>query len=121
MSQQRSEPAPRPPGVLIADDDEAICFSLSRALRRQGMTVYVAADGRAALDLFLARAGDIDVAFLDVRMPRMDGLETLAAMRRIAPNVASASSRPSGRRRLVRRGPRPFWESPSTLRCFVRS
>jgi len=76
-----------PPAVLIADDEEAICFSLSRELRRHGIDTYVAADGPTALRLFRSRRGAIDVVFLDVRMPRLDGLATLAAMRQIDPAI----------------------------------
>ncbi|HTU92650.1 MAG TPA: response regulator [Gemmataceae bacterium] len=76
-----------PPAVLIADDEEAICFSLSRELRRHGIDTYVAADGPTALKLFRSHRGAIDVVFLDVRMPHLDGLATLAAMRRIDPAV----------------------------------
>src|SRR5262249_14660881 len=77
----------RSSGVLIADDEEAICFSLSRELRRQGLTVYVAANGETALELFRSHEGDIDAVFLDVRMPRLNGPQTLAAMRQLVPGV----------------------------------
>lgn len=75
----------RSPGVLIADDEEAICFSLARELRRQGIVPFVAADGPTALKLFQEHEDVIDAVFLDVRMPRLDGPGTLAAMRRIDP------------------------------------
>jgi DNA-binding NtrC family response regulator len=81
------EAGSRPPGVLIADDEEAICFSLARELRRHGVAVYVAADGPAALELYRAHGRRIDAIFLDVRMPRLDGPQTLAAMRQLAPEV----------------------------------
>jgi len=76
-----------PPGVLIVDDDEAICFSLVREVRRQGHPVYVAADGLDALERYHAAAGAIGIAFLDVRMPRLNGLEALAALCRLDPTL----------------------------------
>jgi CheY-like chemotaxis protein len=78
---------PRPPGVLIADDEEVICYSLSRELRRRGAAVFVAADGAEALELFRAHAGAIDAVVLDVRMPRLGGPETLRELRRLAPTL----------------------------------
>lgn len=64
-------------GVLIADDDESICACLGAILRRRKCCVFVAADGQAAVDLFRQHAANIEIAFLDVRMPRLDGISAL--------------------------------------------
>ncbi len=77
----------RPPGILIADDEEAVCFSLGRELRRQGIAVHIAANGKAALELYAVHRARIDAVFLDVRMPLLDGVQVLAALRRIDPGV----------------------------------
>jgi DNA-binding NtrC family response regulator len=76
-----------PPVVLIADDEESICFSLSAEVRRLGGRPLVASDGIAALEQARACGGAIDVAFLDVRMPRLDGPTTLQALRQSLPSV----------------------------------
>lgn len=80
-------PPSRPPGILIADDEEVICFSLSRELRRRGLTVFVVADGVEALAMFRAHVEAIDAVILDVRMPRLGGRETLRSLRRLNPGL----------------------------------
>jgi DNA-binding NarL/FixJ family response regulator len=74
-------------GVLVADDQDYIRYTLDRTLRGAGFLVWVAAGGREALDLYRAHPGAIDVVVLDVRMPGMDGPQTLAALREVAPRV----------------------------------
>ncbi len=61
--------------VLIIDDDEEMCYALSRMVGRLGhnpVCAYSIAEG-----LEQARTVTIDVAFLDVRMPDGNGLEAL--------------------------------------------
>jgi len=65
--------------VLIADDEEDFLESLTKVLGRRGIAVEKAADGRIALDI-LARQ-QFDVIVLDLRMPVLDGLDTLKQIR----------------------------------------
>jgi len=65
--------------IVIADDEAAVCDSLSRTLRFEGYTVEIAADGAQALDL--VRAVRPDGVILDVTMPVLDGLETCRRLR----------------------------------------
>jgi DNA-binding NtrC family response regulator len=80
-----AKPDGHPAVVLIADDEESICFSLASEVRRLGGVPLVAADGLAALELARACRGAVDLALLDVRMPRLDGLATLDALRSCLP------------------------------------
>ncbi|NDW04494.1 response regulator [Jiella pacifica] len=66
--------------VLIAEDDEEICAILDAYLVREGFRTVKARDGRTALDLHLALKPDL--VLLDVTMPRLDGWEVLAELRR---------------------------------------
>ncbi|MSR74428.1 MAG: sigma-54-dependent Fis family transcriptional regulator [Planctomycetes bacterium] len=68
-----------PLDVLFADDDEVFRRTLSRALTRRGCSVRAAAGGAEALQLL--NAGPAHVALLDLRMPGMDGLELMRALR----------------------------------------
>lgn len=70
--------------VLIADDESIIRMGLRVMLRDLGYEVAgTARDGVEALDL--AREKQPDLAILDIKMPRMDGLEAAAAISQARP------------------------------------
>jgi two-component system nitrogen regulation response regulator GlnG len=71
--------------VLIIDDEEAVCWSLERALGREGYSVAVAATAESGLEL--AARQRPDAVILDVRLPGMDGLTALGRLREAAPGV----------------------------------
>jgi signal transduction histidine kinase len=71
--------------ILVADDDPDIRLSLSERLRWLGHEVVTAADGQAALAAVESHA--LDLAFLDVSMPRLNGIEALKLMRKRWPNL----------------------------------
>ena len=81
-----TKPASRP-GVLVVDDEALLRKLLSTILQRQGFSVWMADGGRAALDLYRQHQAAVSVVLLDVRMPDMDGPQTLAALQRINPAV----------------------------------
>jgi CheY-like chemotaxis protein len=64
--------------VLIIDDEDIIRDSVSTYLEDSGFVVYQAGDGREGLSRFQELTPD--VVLLDLRMPRMDGLEVLEAI-----------------------------------------
>lgn len=76
--------------VLIADDEEAICFALSRAVRRRGLVPLVAADGDRAVELAGSAGIELVAGLLDVRMPRRDGVSAALAILALRPNAALA-------------------------------
>jgi DNA-binding NtrC family response regulator len=65
--------------VLIADDEKNIRGSLGVAFRLEGYEVRTAADGQEALEIL--ERGGIDLAVVDLQMPRRDGMELLRALR----------------------------------------
>jgi DNA-binding response OmpR family regulator len=65
--------------VVVADDDPDIVDILTFNLESAGYEVESAADGAAALELVTASRPDLVV--LDIMMPKMDGLEVLAALK----------------------------------------
>ena len=66
--------------VLVADDHPVFRLGLAMALRQFGFgTVLEAEDGIGALRA--CRAGSVDVAVLDVKMPGMNGLDVIRAIR----------------------------------------
>ena len=60
--------------VLVVDDEKVIRDFLSRFLSLQLAQVKTASDGEAAIEL--AKTEEFDLVFLDIRMPKMNGLET---------------------------------------------
>jgi two-component system, NtrC family, nitrogen regulation response regulator GlnG len=82
-----SEPAtPTGARILVADDEPALRWLLERLLRQAGHAVTVVEDGPAALAA--AAAERYDLAFLDIRMPGLDGLEVLRRLRADSPEAA---------------------------------
>jgi DNA-binding NtrC family response regulator len=70
------------PTILMVDDEVGFLEALSRRLNKRGVTVRTATSGSEALDdLAGGGATTTDVVLLDVKMPGMDGLETLAAIK----------------------------------------
>jgi two-component system phosphate regulon response regulator PhoB len=65
--------------VLLVEDDTALAQMYRTKLERDGYTVQVAGDGEEALGVL---SGELpDLIFLDVRLPRMDGLTFLERLR----------------------------------------
>lgn len=73
--------------VLVVDDEKNVLTSTELLLRGFGFHVLCARDGAEAVEVFQERSTEIDVVLLDLTMPRMDGMETLRRLRRIAPTI----------------------------------
>lgn len=73
--------------ILLVEDEEMVRTMARKILEHCGFSVLVAADGIEALDVFRQRQHQIDCVLLDLRMPRMNGEETLVAMQAVKPDV----------------------------------
>ncbi len=71
--------------VLLVDDETEFLETLVKRLKKRKLDVTSAESGKEALQVL--RENPIDVVVLDVRMPDMDGLETLKEIKRIRPSV----------------------------------
>jgi adenylate cyclase len=66
--------------ILVVDDNDDNRYTLTERLKREGYgNLAIAADGAAALDLLAAEP--FDLVLLDVMMPVLDGIETLARLK----------------------------------------
>jgi adenylate cyclase len=74
-------------GLLLIDDEEGIRRSLKRALEREPYRVYAARNGHAGIDLIKENIHRIAMVISDFRMPGLDGLETLAEIGRLNPEI----------------------------------
>jgi DNA-binding NtrC family response regulator len=61
--------------ILVVDDEENLRFLYERELMDEGYEIILARDGRECLDMVTQHAPDLII--LDIRMPRMDGLEAI--------------------------------------------
>jgi CheY-like chemotaxis protein len=80
-----SSQKPTTPKILVIDDDPAVLEAMHFVLLQEGFDVVDAQSGGAAVAL--AKNVAFDVAITDLKMPGMSGMETLAALRQIAPKL----------------------------------
>ena len=72
--------AQAPQTIALVDDDRNILASVSMTLEAEGFAVRTYTDGAEALRALSAQP--VDLAVLDIKMPRMDGMELLEKLRR---------------------------------------
>ena len=65
--------------IALVDDDRNILTSVAMTLEQEGFAVRTYTDGESALQALTARP--VDLAVLDIKMPRMDGMELLQKLR----------------------------------------
>ncbi len=65
--------------IALVDDDRNILTSVSMTLEAEGYQVRTYTDGESALQGLIAKP--VDLAVLDIKMPRMDGMELLQRLR----------------------------------------
>jgi len=73
--------------VLVVEDEAQVRDIVKMMLMSLGFTVLEAGDGVEALEIFQQHQDEIRCVLSDLTMPRMDGWETLAALRQIAPII----------------------------------
>ena len=71
--------------ILIVDDDEMVRYVLTEKLAESGFATTAACDGLSAIELF--QGTRFDAVLLDLKMPGMDGIETLKELQRRDPDV----------------------------------
>ena len=73
--------------VLLVEDEEIMRNMAPTMLARLGFKVFTAKDGVEAGEVFQKHLNEIRVVVSDLSMPRMDGWETLSALRQIRPDI----------------------------------
>jgi two-component system response regulator HydG len=71
--------------ILIVDDDADICETLTQILESQGFEVASASSGEEAVTM--TKDTSFQIAFIDVKLPKIDGLETLLRLKEINPDI----------------------------------
>jgi len=75
-----------PPLVMLVDDEAPFVETMTKRLGKRDLNVISAFSGREALEI-LDKHHNIDVVILDVKMPGMDGIETLKQMKSAYPLI----------------------------------
>lgn len=102
--------------VLVVDDEPTIVEVLDEHLTSAGYRVLRAPDGQAAVELVTSELGTIDLIFLDLSMPIMDGTEAFPHLQRARPDakvvIASGYDLDARAQRLLDRGAHRFIQKP---------
>ena len=69
--------------IMLVDDEERFLTTTGKLLSRKGYTVITAVSGEEALEKLLSN--EVHVVILDVKMPGMDGIKTLKAIKKLFP------------------------------------
>jgi len=67
--------------ILIVDDDMRNVFALTNIFEEQGIKVLVGKNGKEGLEC-LDNNPDVDLVFMDIMMPEMDGYEAMRELRK---------------------------------------
>jgi signal transduction histidine kinase/CheY-like chemotaxis protein len=73
--------------ILFVDDEENQLHLMRRFLESEGYKVSAAKDGAEAVEVFLKHKDTIDLAVLDVRLPKLNGWEVFQRMREVRPEI----------------------------------
>lgn len=73
--------------VLVVEDEDGVRNLLRQVLERRGFQVLAASSGPEALEIYRARAGEIDLVLTDMVMPRMSGRELAGRLLQIRPDA----------------------------------
>ena len=73
--------------ILIVEDDKAIVALIREFLAMNGHTVKVCNDGQSAIEIY--KQGGIDMVISDYRMPKMNGVELLKALKKLDPDCCA--------------------------------
>jgi len=81
--------------ILLIDDEPLVRQTLSQILQVAGHSTTLAGDGNEGLRLF--ELGRFDLVITDIIMPDREGIDTIMALRRLAPNVPIVAISGGGR------------------------
>jgi PAS domain S-box-containing protein len=108
--------------VLVADDEAQVRSLMELLLKRMGLRVLSAGDGRQAVELFRKHTDEITFVLMDLTMPEMDGREALEEIRKIRDDIkvvlTSGYENDDITGRYRERGFNAFIQKPCDLETF---
>lgn len=72
--------------ILVIEDNEDLSFTISKVLQKEGFKPFTAKSGEEGLLLF--RKEIVDLLLLDLKLPKMNGLEVLSRVKEMDPDLA---------------------------------
>ena len=107
--------------ILVVDDEPHVVKACARILELEGFEVRGAAGGAEAIDLYQSEG--FDLALVDLKMPDVDGLQVLTAIREYAPSAAVVIFTAYGTKENVvealRLGACEFLEKPLSAKTLI--
>ena len=73
------------PRILVVDDDPSVSHAIAGLLRHAGYDILEASDGEQAMALL--QQNPVDLAIIDIFMPKVDGMELISHLRALMPDV----------------------------------
>lgn len=80
-----------PKKILVVDDEEMVLDMVGDALELQGYQVRLARNGVEAVLAILDEKDDIGFVLMDIKMPRLNGVDALRIIKKIAPQIPVAT------------------------------
>ena len=110
-----------PKRILVVDDESNVVKSCARMLELEGFEARGLTDGAEAIDLY--KSEGFDLALVDLKMPGVNGLEVLAALREYDPDatvvIFTAYSTKENILEALRLGACEFLEKPLDVKTLV--
>lgn len=116
-------PKKRIRNILVVDDEKDLCTLLLDVLSQDKRNVAVVNTIKKAIHYF--KENDVDLVFLDLRLPDGDGIRLLSRIKKINPgvmvNIISAYGSSESREEAKRKGAATFIDKPFTEKEILRS
>lgn len=104
--------------ILIVEDQKNNLLVLQKMIEAIGLPVVTATNGKEAVDR-VSENRDISVILMDIKMPVMDGFQTLCEIRKINPHAIviaeTAYALPGDREKIIESGFTDYLSKPFTL------
>ena len=108
--------------ILIVEDEEAIQFFFEKALKKTQANLFFVRDGYEAIDM-IQKNTEIDLVLMDIRLPRMDGIEATAKIKQLNPElpiiVQTANALPSVYESAIQSGCNEFITKPIRIETLL--
>ena len=124
VSPENEKPSGGTETILLIEDEYLILKVIRRLLKSYGYSVYVAADGEEALEVFVRHRDEIGLVLSDVGLPKMSGIDVFKKLKEIDPHVkvilASGFFEPDLKFSLHQLGAKGFIQKPYSNEDVLR-